>query len=95
MDVQYNFAAMSEVAQAIHAGAMRAQSLLAESQANKMQMLSHYTGAQADTAVACMATYEQAATDMIEVANRGHMLYAEGTSSMLASVHAQSAAFPG
>lgn len=91
----YNFAAMQEVAGNIQLGTTRAQSLLTDAISNEMQMMATYEGAQADTARACMATYKQAATDMIEVANRGHMSYAEGISSMLGSVHAQSAAFPG
>jgi hypothetical protein len=91
----YNFGAMTEVAGNIHMGAVRAESLLTDATSNKMQMLSHYEGDQATTAAACMATYEQAATDMIEVANRGYMSYTEGIAGMQSSVHAQSAAFPG
>jgi hypothetical protein len=93
--VHYNFAAMQEVANGIHVGATRAQSLLTEGTTNEMQMLTHFEGDQAETARACMATFKQAAADMIEVANRGHMSYADGIAGMQGSVQAQSAAFPG
>ncbi len=91
----YNFAAMQEVAANIQLGATRAQSLLTDAISNEVQMMATYEGAQAETARACMATYKQAATDMIEVANRGYANYTESISSMLGSMHAQSAAFPG
>jgi uncharacterized protein YukE len=92
--VHYNYAAMHGIADQIHAGAMKAQALLEAARSHKTQMLATFHGSAADTAQTCLATYEQAATDMIEVASRGGMNYAEGTSSMQAAEAAQAQAFP-
>lgn len=94
-ETMYDFGAMQTVADNIGIGARRAESLLGDAISNETQMMAHFQGAQAETARGCMATYKQAATDMIEVATRGHMSYTEGITGMLASVQAQSAAFPG
>ncbi|MDA0252102.1 MAG: hypothetical protein O2892_14910 [Actinomycetota bacterium] len=93
--VHYNYAAMNEVAGGIQMGGHTAQALLDAAISNEAQMLSHFNGAAAETARACLATYKQAAMDMIEVVNRAHVSYADGTAQMAASEQAQSAAFPG
>ncbi len=93
--VQYNYAAMNEVAAGIQMGGHTAQALLDAAVSNEAQMLSHFHGAASETARACLATYKQTAMDIIEVVNRAHVSYADGTASMAASEAAQSAAFPG
>ena len=93
--VHYNYAAMHEIAAGIQMGGHVAQGLLDAAQSNEAQMLSHFHGAAADTARACLQTYKQAAMDMIEVVNRAHVSYSDGTASMAASEAAQSGAFPG
>ena len=93
--VHYNYAAMNEIASGIQMGGHVAQGLLDAATSNEAQMMSHFHGGAADTARACLQTYKQAAMDMIEVVNRAHVSYADGTSSMAASEAAQSGAFPG
>jgi uncharacterized protein YukE len=92
--VHYNYGMMQDIAAQIQAGAATAQALLEAANTHERSMLSSFHGSAADAAQACLATYKQAANDMIEVASRGHMNYAAGTHDMMAAEQQQVANFP-
>jgi len=93
--VHYNYAAMAGVAEGVGMCGHVQESLLAQATANEAAMLAHFHGAAAGTAQMCLQKYKQAATDLIEVVQRGRMAYDEGTASMAAAEKMQMGAFPG
>lgn len=93
--VHYNYGAMHAISEQIGARGMMASGLLDAAVANESQMMAHFQGAASTTAAACLSTYKQAQTDIIEIINRGKVNYATATDSMAAAEQAQSAAFPG
>jgi uncharacterized protein YukE len=93
--VKYNYGYMHDIAQQLRSKGDIAQALNEAAESNKMQMLSHFEGAAATTAAACLTTYRQAQTDIVEIIGRGAMNYTSGTDSMAATEQAQCTAFPG